>query len=168
MASRFIQPKRSLRIISAAQSGLAAKVLAVTFLGILIGTFLLGEPVGAQDLRCLDIVGCRSKAGCGTAGSPLGCILQCQDGSTIFCPYNEVGGGCEGSEGAECEYAMEVRGCDGYAMRVISLASRGQCDVLRAFAQVWARRGDLKRSRLLLKLAGSCGPAVIARVGETP
>ncbi len=85
-------------------------------------------------------------------------MLLCQDGATIFCPYAEVGGGCE-DEDVEC---------DGYVMGVISLASRGQCDVLRAFAQVWASRGDLKRSRLLLKLAGSCGPAVTAGVGEMP
>lgn len=39
------------------------------------------------DLRCADISGCYSNAGCGEPGKVTGtCIIECESGAVIICP----------------------------------------------------------------------------------
>lgn len=41
---------------------------------------------GGGDLRCEDIVGCTSSAGCGGPGKVTNCFLECSGGAVIACP----------------------------------------------------------------------------------
>lgn len=59
--------------------------MKVAFL-IALATLAIHSTVRAQDLRCLDLVGCKSNAGCGGPGSPSGCLILCEDGAVVSCP----------------------------------------------------------------------------------
>ena len=39
----------------------------------------------ANDLRCDDITGCDSTAGCGSSGTDDNCVLDCTNGGTVKC-----------------------------------------------------------------------------------
>lgn len=41
------------------------------------------------DLKCNDITSCTTSAGCGSAGTAEVCVLSCDNGTTVFCPYDE-------------------------------------------------------------------------------
>jgi hypothetical protein len=112
-----------------------------------------GGTIRAQDLACADITSCKGSARCGTSGEPLGCVLQCSDGTTIYCPYKETGPGDLLAQ-RRCSDRLSAPETVPVFARSVSLSWR---DVLVAFARAWSRI-DPKRSQLLLRLARGRDP----------
>lgn len=49
---------------------------------------VIGDVTGG-DLKCHDISGCTTEAGCGGPGTVFSCDLTCDNGSTVDCPEVE-------------------------------------------------------------------------------
>jgi hypothetical protein len=64
------------------------ELLIILVIAFFVATLLFKFAIAKiGDLRCADISGCYSNAGCGEPGKVVGtCIIECESGAIIICP----------------------------------------------------------------------------------